>query len=154
MMITIEDLALLPMFNADLDSSGTPGSVAHLRTAIGACDGLLFATPEYNHGVPGILKNAVDWLSQPLKGSALERKPIAIMGASTGLAGTARGQMQLRQAFVLTNSPVMLQPEVLVGRAQERFDIEGRLTDEPTRRFLAGFLLHFAAWIEQHRASD
>jgi chromate reductase, NAD(P)H dehydrogenase (quinone) len=151
MIITIEDLAPLPMFNADLDAAGTPTSVANLRAAVQACDGVLFATPEYNHGVPGVLKNAIDWLSQPLKGSALERKPIGMVGASTGLAGTARGQMQLRQAFVLTNSPAMLQPEVLIGRANERFDAGGILTDEITRRFLAGFLLQFAAWIEQHR---
>jgi chromate reductase len=154
MTIVIEDLIPLPMFNQDLDIVGIPDPVAHLRAAVRTADGVLFVTPEYNHGVPGVLKNAIDWLSQPLKGSALERKPIAMMGASTGLAGTARGQMQLRQAFVLTNSPAMLQPEVLVGRAQERFDADGRLTDEPTRRFIAGFLLQFAAWIELHRPSD
>jgi chromate reductase len=151
MNITIEDLSPLPMFNADLDATGTPEPVARLRSAVRACDGVLFATPEYNHGVPGILKNAIDWLSQPLKGSALEGKPVGMVGASTGLAGTARGQMQLRQAFVLTNSPAMLQPEVLVGRAHERFDAAGRLTDDATRRFLAGFLMQFAVWIEQHR---
>jgi chromate reductase len=151
MSMTIEDLAPLPMFNADLDAASTPEPVARLRTAVRVCDGVLFATPEYNHGVPGVLKNAIDWLSQPLKGSALERKPIGMVGASTGLAGTARGQMQLRQAFVLTNSPAMLQPEVLVGRANERFDAAGRLTDDATRRFLARFLLQFADWVEQHR---
>jgi chromate reductase, NAD(P)H dehydrogenase (quinone) len=154
MTIVIEDLTPLPLFNQDLDVVGIPDPVARLRAAVRMADGVLFVTPEYNHGVPGVLKNAIDWLSQPLKGSALDRKPIAMMGASTGLAGTARGQMQLRQAFVLTNSPAMLQPEVLVGRAQERFDADGRLTDEATRRFVAGFLLQFAAWIEQHRAFD
>jgi chromate reductase, NAD(P)H dehydrogenase (quinone) len=154
MTIVIEDLNPLPMFNQDLDVVGIPDPVAHLRAAVRMADGVLFVTPEYNHGVPGVLKNAIDWLSQPLKGSALDRKPIAMMGASTGLAGTARGQMQLRQAFILTNSPAMLQPEVLVGRAQERFDADGRLTDEATRRFIAGFLLQFTAWIEQHRPSD
>ena len=154
MTIVIEDLTPLPLFNQDLDVVRVPDPIARLRAAVRTADGVLFATPEYNHGVPGVLKNAIDWLSQPLKGSALDRKPIAMMGASTGLAGTARGQMQLRQAFVLTNSPAMLQPEVLVGRAQERFDADGKLTDEPTRRFVAGFLLNFAAWIEQHRVPD
>jgi chromate reductase, NAD(P)H dehydrogenase (quinone) len=150
--IDISDLTDIPMFNADVDARATPPTVTALRAAVHAADGLLLVTPEYNHGVSGVLKNAVDWLSQPLRGCVLEGKPTAIMGASTGLAGTARAQTQLRQSFVLTNTPVMLQPEVLVGRAQERFDASGRLTDEPTRRFVAGFLVEFAAWLARHRA--
>ena len=152
LQIDVADLSDIPMFNADVDARATPPAVTVLRTAIHAADGLLLVTPEYNHGVPGVLKNAVDWLSQPLRGCVLEGKPTAIMGASSGLAGTARAQTQLRQSFVLTNTPVMLQPEVLVGRAQERFDAAGRLTDEPTRRFVAGFLAQFAAWLPRQRA--
>ena len=149
--IDIEELDDIPMFNADLDGVGPPEGVARLRQAVQAADGLLLVTPEYNHGVPGVMKNAFDWLSQPLRESVLDGKPTALMGASTGLAGTARGQMQLRQAFVLTNTPAMLRPEVLVGRAQEKFDGTGRLTDEGTRRFVAGFLEQFAAWIRQQQ---
>jgi chromate reductase, NAD(P)H dehydrogenase (quinone) len=153
--IEIETLDDVPMFNADLDSGATPAGVTRLRRAIGEADALLLVTPEYNHGVPGVMKNAVDWLSQPQGQSVLDGKPTAIMGASTGLAGTARGQSQLRQSFVLTNTPSMLRPEVLVGRAQEKFDSSGRLTDEPTRRFLRGFLEQFASWIEvQQRARE
>ncbi len=150
MKIEIEDLADLPMFNSDLDTGSPPQPVARLRQSVRNADGLLLVTPEYNHGVPGVLKNAIDWLSQPLHGSALEGRPTALMGASTGLAGTARGQSQLRQAFVLTNTPAMLRPEVLVGRAHERFDAEGRLTEEATRRFLSDFLRQFMAWIYQN----
>jgi chromate reductase, NAD(P)H dehydrogenase (quinone) len=149
--IEVADLIDLPMFNADVDARGTPTAVTELRILIRDADGLLLVTPEYNHGVPGVLKNAIDWLSQPLRGNVLEGKPTAIMGASTGLAGTARAQSQLRQSFVLTNTPVMMQPEVLVGRAQERFDTGGRLTDEPTRRFLGLFLDQFAAWLVRQR---
>jgi chromate reductase, NAD(P)H dehydrogenase (quinone) len=149
--IEVADLIDLPMFNADVDAHGTPAAVTELRILIRDADALLLVTPEYNHGVPGVLKNAIDWLSQPLRGNVLEGKPTAIMGASTGLAGTARAQSQLRQSFVLTNTPVMLQPEVLVGRAQERFDTGGRLTDEPTRRFLGLFLDQFAAWLVRQR---
>ena len=149
--IEVADLVDLPMFNADVDARGTPAAVTELRILIRDADGLLLVTPEYNHGVPGVLKNAIDWLSQPLRGNVLEGKPTAIMGASTGLAGTARAQTQLRQSFVLTNTPVMLQPEVLVARAQERFDPGGRLTDEPTRRFLGLFLDQFAAWLVRQR---
>jgi len=153
--IEIEELDDLPIFNADLDGASPPEAVARLRQAVQAADGLLLVTPEYNHGVPGVMKNAIDWLSQPLRESVLDGKPTALMGASTGLAGTARGQSQLRQAFVLTNTPAMLRPEVLVGRAQDKFDATGRLTDEGTRRFVASFLEQFAVWIRrEQRAAD
>jgi len=151
LVIEIELLDDVPMFNADLDGADTPEPVARLRRAVREADGLLLVTPEYNHGVPGVMKNAIDWLSQPLAQSALDGKPTAIMGASTGMAGTARGQSQLRQSFVLTNTPAMLRPEVLVGRAQDKFDPSGRLIDEPTRRFLRAFLEQFAGWIEQQQ---
>jgi chromate reductase len=150
--IDVADLANVPMFNADVDARGTPPAVTALRAVVRQADGLLMVTPEYNHGVPGVLKNAIDWLSQPLRASALEGKPTGIMGASTGLAGTARAQTQLRQSFVLTNTPVMLQPEVLVGHAQTRFDAAGRLTDEPTRRFVTSFMEQFAVWLARQRA--
>jgi chromate reductase len=149
--IDIADLADIPLFNADVDARATPAAVRALRTSIQAADGLLLVTPEYNHGVPGVLKNAIDWLSQPLRSNVLQNKPTAIMGASTGLAGTARAQTQLRQSFVLTNTPVMLQPEVLVGRAQDRFDATGRLIDEATREFVAEFLRQFATWLVRQR---
>jgi chromate reductase len=149
--IDIEELDDVPMFNADLDAGSRPEGVARLRQAVLAADGLLLVTPEYNHGVPGVMKNAIDWLSQPLRESVLDGKPTALMGASTGLAGTARGQSQLRQAFVLTNTPAMLRPEVLVGRAQEKFDSTGRLTDDGTRVFVASFLAQFAVWIRQQQ---
>jgi chromate reductase, NAD(P)H dehydrogenase (quinone) len=149
--IDTEELDDVPMFNADLDGTSPPEGVARLRQAVGAADGLLLVTPEYNHGVPGVMKNAIDWLSQPLRQSVLDGKPTALMGASTGPAGTARGQTQLRQAFVLTNTPAMLRPEVLIGRAQEKFDGTGRLTDEGTRQFVASFLEQFAVWIRQQQ---
>jgi chromate reductase len=152
LIIETHDLGDVPLFNEDLEAGGPPAAVASLRSAVRRADGLLLVTPEYNHGVPGVMKNAVDWLSQPLRKSALEGKPTALMGASTGLAGTARGQSQLRQAFVLTNSPVMPQPEVLVGRAHEKFDASGRLTDEPTRQFVAMFLTRLSSWLRQQRA--
>ena len=153
LMIEIEVLDDLPMFNADLTGDATPLSVERVRRAVRQADGLLLVTPEYNHGVPGVLKNAIDWLSQPLADSALDGKPTALMGASTGQAGTARGQSQLRQSFVLTNTPAMLRPEVLVGRAQDKFDTTGRLVDEATRRFVRDFLDRFAHWIEQQQRS-
>lgn len=147
MEVGIEELDGIPLFNEDVEAEGVPEAVARLRRRIAEADGLLIATPEYNHGVPGVMKNAIDWLSRPPRRAVLAGKPAALMGASMGMTGSARGQSQLRQSFVFTDTPAMLQPEVLVARAQEKFDAEGRLTDEGTRRFLGIFLASFAEWI-------
>jgi chromate reductase len=147
LQIDIHDIAAVPLYNQDVEDAGTPESVALLRQAIRDGDGLLIGTPEYNHGVPGVLKNTIDWLSRPPRDSVLNMKAAAIMGASPGMGGTARAQTQLRQAFVFTNTFAMLQPEVLVARAREKFDAEGRLTDDGTRAFLAKFLNEFVSWI-------
>jgi len=149
--IVAYDIGALPLYNADVEAAGVPESVVAIRDAVRSADALLIATPEYNHGVPGVLKNTIDWLSRPPRGSALDGKPAAIFGASPGMAGTARAQTQLRQAFVFTNTYAMLQPEVLVARAHEKFDANGRLTDEKTRTFLADFLARFAEWIGHFR---
>ena len=111
-----------------------------LREAVAQAVGFLVATPEYNHGVPGVMKNAFDWLSRPPGKSVLNGKPSGIVGASPGITRTSRAQSQLRQSFVFTNTPVPLQPEVLVGRVHEKLDSADSLTDEPTRRFLVLFL--------------
>jgi len=142
--IVIHELDGIPLYNGDVEAAGAPSSVVQLRDAIRKAEGLLIATPEYNHGVPGVLKNTIDWLSRPPRDSALNGKVAAVMGASPGMTGTARGQSQLRQAFVFTNTYALLQPEVLVGRAHEKFDADGRLVHQPTRDFLATFLERFA----------
>ncbi len=149
----IHELDGIPLYNGDIEAAGVPPSVVQLRDAIRKADGLLIATPEYNHGVPGVLKNTIDWLSRPPRGSALNGKVAAVMGASPGMTGTARGQSQLRQAFVFTNTYALLQPEVLVGRAHEKFDADGHLVDEATRDFLATFLRHFTDLIALHTMS-
>jgi len=149
--IEVLDLEDVPLFNEDVEAASEPLSVLALRDAIREADGLLIATPEYNHGVPGVLKNAVDWLSRPPRQAVLTGKPTALMGASMGMTGSARGQSQLRQSFVFTDTPAMLQPEILVARAREKFDADGRLTDEPTRKFLGRFLEAFAGWIDRVR---
>ena len=147
--IVIHDLAAIPLYNGDVEAAGVPSAVTDLRTSIRQADALLIATPEYNHGVPGVLKNTIDWLSRPPRESVLNGKVAAIMGASPGMTGTARSQSQLRQAFVFTNTYALLQPEVLVGRAHEKFDAEGRLTDQSTRDFLKTFLAGFADLISR-----
>ena len=149
LQILVHDLAAIPLYNGDLEAAGIPGSIEELRSAVRQADALLIATPEYNHGVPGVLKNTIDWLSRPPRDSVLNGKVAAIMGASPGFTGTARAQSQLRQAFVFTNTYALLQPEVLVARAHEKFDAEGRLTDQSTRDFLVTFLTRFAELIRR-----
>jgi len=147
--VSTHELNDLPLYNADVETAGVPQSVADFRNAVRDADALLIATPEYNHGVPGVLKNAIDWLSRPPRDSALNGKVAAIMGASPGMSGTARGQSQLRQAFVFTNTYALLQPEVLVARAHEKFDANGQLTDEATREFLRTFIDRFVELISR-----
>ena len=149
MTIEIFDLVEVPLYNADVEAQGDPPGVAAFKQAIRAADGLLMVTPEYNHGVPGVMKNAIDWASRPPQDAVLARKPVGLLGASPGMTGSARGQSQLRQAFEFTNSYAMPQPELLVFHAHEKFDAEGRLTDETTRHFLGAFLTAFEAWVRR-----
>lgn len=140
--ITIEpfDLAPIPLYNADVEQQGDPAPVAAFKRAIQEADALLIATPEYQHGVPGVLKNALDWASRPPGRTVLRDKAVGIMGASPGFVGTARAQTQLREALTFSRAWAVLEPEVLVGRAREKFDAAGRLTDEQTRTFVAKLL--------------
>jgi len=149
LVIDIFDLKPVPLYDGDVEAAGDPPGVAALKQAIAQADGVLFVTPEYNHGVPGVMKNAVDWASRPPRDAALSGKPVALIGASPGMTGTARGQSQLRQAFEFTNSYCMPQPELLVFRAHEKFDAEGNLTDEATRAYLGKFLAAFALWVQR-----
>lgn len=146
--MTIEtfDLIDVPLYNGDVEAAGDPPGVAAFKDEIRAADAVLFVTPEYNHGVPGVMKNAVDWASRPARDAALNGKPVGIIGASPGQTGTARGQSQLRQAFEFTNSFCMPQPEILVFRALEKFDANGELTDEKTAAFLGKYLEALRAW--------
>jgi chromate reductase, NAD(P)H dehydrogenase (quinone) len=146
------DLREVPLYDGDVEAAGDPPGVAAFKQAISAADAVLFATPEYNHGVPGVMKNAVDWASRPPGKAALGGKPVGIIGASPGQTGTARGQSQLRQAFEFTDSYCMPQPELLVFRAHEKFDGDGRLTDEATGKYLRRYLEAFAAWVRRFRS--
>lgn len=140
------DLADVPLYNGDVEAAGDPAGVTAFKNAIRAADAVLFVTPEYNHGVPGVMKNAVDWASRPARDAALSGKPVGIIGASPGQVGTARGQSQLRQAFEFTNSFCMPQPEILVFRATEKFDANGDLTDAKTAEFLGKYLEALRVW--------
>ena len=146
--LVVASLVDIPLYNGDLDVDGGPPPVQELKRQIGEADGLVFATPEYNYGIPGVLKNAIDWASRPAFKSVLAAKPVAVVGAAPGVIGTARAQAQLRQVLFGTLSEVFPYPEVLVGKAHERIQ-DGRLQDEPTRASLRQMLEAFVAWIHR-----
>jgi chromate reductase len=152
--ILIHELDGIPLYNGDVEPAGVPPGVAQLRDAVRRVDGLLIATPEYNHGVPGVLKTTIDWLSRPPRGSALNGKVAALMGATPGTLGTARAQSQLRQAFVFTNTYALLQPEVLVSHAHEKFDAHEHLVHQATCEVLATLLQGFTELIALHALAD
>ena len=145
--VTLEtfNLAAIPIYNDDVRVAGLPPSVQELRDAIAGADALLFATPEYNYSIPGVLKNAIDWASRP-PDQPFDGKPTAIMGASPGKIGTARAQYHLRQMCVFLDMHVLNKPEVMIGGAAEAFDAEGRLVDETTRGFVRDLVAALAAW--------
>jgi chromate reductase, NAD(P)H dehydrogenase (quinone) len=151
--VVTHDLGDLPLYNADVEAQGDPQPVARLKQAIAAADALLIATPEYNHCVPGVLKNAIDWASRPPRNSVLTGKPVGVMGASTGGGGTARAQAHLRDGLAYTNGLVLPLPEVLVSRAGERFDAESNLTDAETREEVRDLLKALAAWVRRLQTS-
>ncbi len=146
-----EGLREIPPYDADVEAKGDPAPVMALKRVIHDADALLVATPEYNYGIPGVLKNAIDWASRPPGKSVLNRKPAAILGASPGAQGTVRAQLALRQTFLFTETFAVVKPEVLVARAQDKFDASGRLVDEPTRTFLRQLLEALAAWTARFR---
>ena len=146
MRMEIFDIAPIPPYNEDVRQQGFPPPVEALRAKIKAADGLLIVTPEYNYSIPGVLKNAIDWASRPPE-QPFDGKPIGIMGASGGALGTARAQYHLRQCFVFLNGLVMNRPEVMIPAAQNKFDADGKLTDQQTRDFLAAHLAAFKAWV-------
>jgi chromate reductase len=139
--MTIEafDLSPIPLYNDDVRLQGYPPEVERLRTKIRQADALLFVSPEYNRSVPGVLKNAIDWASRA-PDQPFDDKPVAIMGASPSMLGSAFANHHLRQILVYLNAQMLNGPEVLVGGAAAKFDTQGRLTDETTCNFVASHL--------------
>jgi chromate reductase, NAD(P)H dehydrogenase (quinone) len=148
-VVQYEDLAAVPLFDEDLEEKthGDPPGVYALRRAVAAADGVLISTPEYNWAPPGVLKNALDWLSRPAPVEVLTGKPVAVMGASSGRWGTRLAQAGLRQVLTATESRVLPAPALFVAEAARLFDEEGRLVDPQVRKQLTALLDAFAAWI-------
>ena len=153
MDIEVIEIGELPFYNADVEAEGDPPSVAAFKTSLGAADGILIATPEYNDGIPGVLTNAIDWGSRLPGRAPLSGKPVALMGASPSRVGTARGQLHLRQLLSHVHARLLPSPELLVASAHDKFDKSLRLTDESTRDVLSKLLQRFSRWIERERAA-
>ncbi|QWU15450.1 NAD(P)H-dependent FMN reductase [Paenibacillus sophorae] len=142
------DISAIPLYNSDIESHGDPQSVVELKESIRTADGVLIITPEYNMGIPGVLKNALDWASRPARSSVLIQKPFAIAGATPGGGGTAQSQAQVRQTLLAMNAYTMPGPKVLIGSVHEKLnETTGELNDESTLRHLERFLIAFEQWI-------
>ena len=134
-IVTIADI---PLYNADLDlpaAKQRPEVVEHFRKMLADADGILISSPEYNYSIPGGLKNAIDWASRG-EDSPLLRKPIAVIGATIGLWGTTRMQMAFHNVFLFLDMKPVYKPEVLVAQAEKKFDKDGNLTDETTKKLV------------------
>ncbi|HEV7778350.1 MAG TPA: NAD(P)H-dependent oxidoreductase [Luteibacter sp.] len=145
-----QELGLIPLLNEDLTDE--PPALGDLRRAIARADGVLFATPEYNHSIPGVLKNLIDWLSITSPQPSLANKPVAILGASSGRWGTRLAQAALRQVLLANEALILPSPMLFVGEVERRFDTAGQLTDPATGTALHALLAAFGAWIDVHRA--
>ena len=130
-----DGLKSIPPYDEDDDVEPAPPAVAEMRAAVAGADAILFATPEYNASVPGQLKNAIDWLSRPFATSVLRNKPVAVVGASTGAFGAVWAQAELRKVLATAGARVV-EGDVAVGHAHERFDANGVLMDDNLREQL------------------
>lgn len=153
--LDIVDLAPIPPYNDDLENDeDRPDSVRDLKARLQRGNALLIATPEYNHGIPGVLKNALDWASRPGFRSPMAGLPVAMMGASPGAAGAVKAQQHLKLVLLGMLSEVFPHRGVAVGRSGEKFDDDMRLTDEGTRDFVRDFLADFVEWARQRAPDD
>nr|WP_298412269.1 NAD(P)H-dependent oxidoreductase [uncultured Halomonas sp.] len=153
MSFEFADLSQIPLYDHDQREKNVPAAVTQLVEQVKAADALLFATPEYNYSMPGVLKNAIDWVSreqpQPFAG-----KPAAIMSASTSILGGPRAQYDLRRSMVFLDMHCVNKPEVMIASAHERFDAEGRLTDEATREFITKLVTALSDWTRKLQAGE
>lgn len=148
MTIETADIGSFPLYNEDVRAQGFPAPVETFRRQIAVADALLFVSPEYNYSISGVLKNAIDWASRP-PDQPFAGKPVAMMGAGAGMAGTARAQYDLRKCCVFLDMHPINKPEVLIGQAQTKFDAEGRFTDEVGRGLIRDLLVALEQWTRQ-----
>src|SRR5579864_7673283 len=148
MSVTVADISQIPLYDEDVRQQGFPPPVETLRRQIKEADALLFACPEYNYSMTGVLKNAIDWASRP-PDQPFAGKPCAIIGAAAGMAGSARAQYDLRRSCVFLDMHPLNKPEVLIGQAQTKFDASGNLLDEAARGFIRDLMANLAVWAQR-----
>src|SRR6202163_3675973 len=148
MSVTVADISQIPPYNEDARAAGFPPPVEKLRQQIAAADALLFACPEYNYSMSGVLKNAIDWASRP-PDQPFAGKPVAIIGAAAGMAGSARAQLHLRNSCVFLDMHPLNKPEVLIFQAQNKFDADGKLTDDVARGLIRDLMAALPGWAQQ-----
>jgi chromate reductase len=153
MSLEIASVGDFPLYDHDVQLAGFPLTVTALAEKMRAADALLIASPEYNYSTSGVLKNGIDWLSR-LPNQPFAGKPIALMGASMSLLGAVRAQYHLRQSFVFLDALPLNKPEVFIALAQNKFDADGRLTDEPTRGLIRALLESLVRWTAQVKAGQ
>jgi chromate reductase len=146
--VTVADISQIPLYDEDVRAQGFPAPVETLRQQIKAADALLFACPEYNYSMSGVLKNAIDWASRP-PDQPFAGKPVAMISAAAGMAGGARAQMHLRHSCVFLDMHPLNKPEVLIFQAQNKFDENGRLTDDTARNLIRDLMANLVRWSRQ-----
>lgn len=149
--LEIVDIGELTLYNQDVEAD-PPSSWLIFRNRVKAADAVLFATPEYNRSVPGVLKNALDIGSRPYGNSVWSDKPAAVLSCSPGAMGAFGANHHLRQSLVYLNMPTMQQPEAYVGGADHIFGPGGDFVDPSTRKFFLKFITAFEAWIRRCHA--
>lgn len=144
----------LPHFNADLLTAGAPPSLAALQVAVSVAAGVIIASPEYNHGVPGPLKNALDWLSRPAYKSVFAGKPVMLLSASPSPVGGARGQLQLKVVLSGMAAAVLPGPDLVLGAEAAKLDASGAPLDPVARRRLSATAARFVRWCDRLHAAE
>ncbi len=144
----IVNLGGIPLYNQDLDGDNKPAPVINFKQKISEADALLFALPEFNHSVPGVVQNAIDWASRPAFASPLAGKPVGIVSASMSPIGGARAQAQLRTIMNSALSPIFPSIEYLLGNAHSAFDAQGLLVDESAASLLQRYISGFEQWLQ------
>jgi chromate reductase len=140
-------IGTMPLYNADVQAEGFPAPATALGDAIRAADGVIIVTPEYNYSTPGVLKNAIDWVSR-LPDQPFAHKAVALQSASMGPIGGARAQYHLRQTLVFLEAHVFNRPEIFIGTVQDKVDVaKGEITDKVTRDFIKQQLEGFAKFV-------
>ncbi|WP_210610057.1 NADPH-dependent FMN reductase [Priestia flexa] len=139
----------LPFFNEDLEVNGDPDAVLLFKSAVEEVDGIIIVSPEYNSGIPGVLKNALDWSSRPPKTSPMNKKPIGLIGATPGGFGTAFAQMQLRQVLETMQAQVFPFQKLFISQVHQKINLQEQvLSDEKTKKYLQSYVEEFLDWIQ------